>query len=110
MSSQEFSINGTDYHLVLTDQVIKHVDDLRRLYAAAYDDSESFESINSEISETIREITSDVEPPVDGGDLDDVIQEIIRVVDNKAEAREKELNDKKQSSNSRTGRKRTGPS
>lgn len=94
MSSREFSINGTDYRIMLTDQVVEHVNTLRNLYGAAYEDPESFEDLSAEISETIHEIASGVEPPVDDSDLDGMIQEVIRAVDSKAEARENELNEK----------------
>ena len=94
MSSREFSINGTDYRVMLTDQVVEHVNTLRNLYGAAYEDPESFEDLSAEISETIHEIASGVEPPVDDSDLDGMIQEVIKAVDSKAEARENELNEK----------------
>lgn len=94
MSSREFSINGTDYRIMLTDQVAEHVNTLRNLYGAAYEDPESFEDLSAEISETIHEIASGVEPPVDDSDLDGMIQEVIKAVDSKAEARENELNEK----------------
>ena len=93
MSSREFNVNGTDYHIMLTDQVIEHVNTLRTLYGAAYEDPESFDNIGSEISETIQEIASGVEPTVDDSDLDGMIQEVIKAVDRKAEAREDELKD-----------------
>ncbi|MCE2498953.1 MAG: hypothetical protein J4F28_08240 [Nitrosopumilaceae archaeon] len=94
MSSREFSVNGTDYRIMLTDQVAEHVNALRNLYGAAYEDPESFEDLSAEISETIHEIASGVEPPVDDSDLDGMIQEVIKAVDSKAEARENELNEK----------------
>jgi len=94
MSSREFSVNGTDYRIMLTDQVIDRVNTLRNLYGAAYEDPESFEDLSSEISETIHEIASDVEPSVDDSDLDGMIQEVIKAVDHKMEARENELNEK----------------
>ncbi len=91
---------------MLTDQVIKRVDALRTLYGTAYEDPESFESIGSEISATIHEIASNVEPSVDDGDLDGMIQEIIKAVDKKVAAREKELDDKRAAG--RKSRKRRG--
>ncbi len=101
VSSREFSINGTDYRIMLTDQVVEHVNTLRNLYGAAYEDPESFEDLSAEISETIHEIASGVEPPVDDSDLDGMIQEVIRAVDSKAEARENELNEKQAPASSR---------
>ena len=94
MSSKEFEVNGTDYRVVLTEQVIGHVNNLKNLYNAAYEDPESFEDVSSEISNTINEIASTVEPQAEDSDLDGLIQEIIKAVDNKAEAIEKELEEK----------------
>lgn len=91
MSSKEFEVNGTDYRIVLTEQVIGHVNNLKNLYNAAYEDPESFEDVSAEISSTITEIASTIEPEADDSDLDGLIQEIIKAVDNKAEEIEKEL-------------------
>lgn len=94
MSSKEIEVNGTDYRIVLTEQVIGHVNNLKNLYNAAYEDPESFEDVSAEISNTINEIASTVEPEADDSDLDGLIQEIIKAVDNKAEEIEKELEEK----------------
>ena len=94
MSSKEFKVNGTDYRIVLTEQVIGHVNNLKNLYNAAYEDPESFEDVSAEISNTINDIASTLEPKAHDGDLDGLIQEIIRAVDNKAEEIEKELQEK----------------
>ena len=94
MSSKEFEVNGTDYRIVLTEQVIGHVNNLKNLYNAAYEDPESFEDVSAEISSTITEIASTIEPEADDSDLDGLIQEIIKAVDNKAEEIEKELQEK----------------
>ena len=94
MSSKEFEVNGTDYRIVLTEQVIGHVNNLKNLYNAAYEDPESFEDVSAEISNTINEIASTVEPEADDSDLDGLIQEIIKAVENKAEEIEKELEEK----------------
>ena len=94
MSSKEFEVNGTDYRIVLTEQVIGHVNNLKNLYNAAYEDPESFDDVSSEISSTINEIASTVEPEAEDSDLDGLIQEIIKAVDNKAEEIEKELAEK----------------
>ncbi len=91
MSSKEFDVNGTDYKIVLTEQVIGHVNSLKDLYNAAYEDPESFEDVSTEISSTINEIASTVEPEAEDSDLDGIIQEIIKAVDNKAEEIKKEL-------------------
>ena len=94
MSSKEFKVNGTDYRIVLTEQIAGHVNNLKNLYNAAYEDPESFEDVSAEISNTINEIASNVEPDAEDSDLDGVIQEIIKAVDNKAEEIEKELEGK----------------
>lgn len=97
MSSKEFEVNGTDYRIVITDQVIGHVNNLKTLYNAAYEDPESFEDVSAEISNTINEIASTVEPDAEDSDLDGLIQEIIKAVDSKAEEIEKELEGKETS-------------
>ena len=94
MSSKEFEVNGTDYRIVLTEQVIGHVNNLKNLYNAAYEDPESFDDVSAEISSTINEIASTVEPESEDSDLDGIIQEIIKAVDNKAAEIEKELEGK----------------
>ena len=91
MSSKEFDVNGTDYKIVITEQVIAHVNNLKDLYNAAYEDPESFEDVSSEISDTIKEIASTVEPDAEDSDLDGIIQEIIKTVDAKADEIKKEL-------------------
>lgn len=91
MSAKEVDVNGTEYKIMLTDQVIGHVNNLKNLYNAAYEDPESFEDVSAEISNTINEIASTVEPEADDSDLDGLIQEIIKAVDNKAQEIEKEL-------------------
>ena len=95
MSSKEFDINGTDYTITITEQVIGHVNNLKNLYNAAYEDPESFEDVSSEISSTITDIASTVEPEVEDSDLDGLIQEVIKAVDNKAAEIEKELSEKR---------------
>jgi hypothetical protein len=94
MSAKEFDVNGTDYKIVITEQVIGHVNSLKDLYNAAYEDPESFEDVSTEISSTINEIASTVEPDAEDSDLDGIIQAIIKAVDNKAEEIKKELEDK----------------
>ena len=50
MSSKEFDINGTDYTITITEQVVGHVNNLKNLYNAAYEDPESFEDVKPTIS------------------------------------------------------------
>ena len=94
MSSREISISGTDYTITLTDQLVNQVNNLKSLYNAAYEDPESFEQVSSEISTAINDIAAQAEPPVSDDDLDGFIQEIIRVVDKKAEEIKEELEGK----------------
>ena len=94
MSSKEFEVNGTDYKVALTDQVIGQVNNLKELYNVAYEDPESFEDVSAEISTTINEIAGNVEPPAEDSDLDGLIQEIIKAVENKTAQIEKELGEK----------------
>lgn len=107
MSSKEFEVNGTDYRIVLTEQVIGHVNNLKNLYNAAYEDPESFEDVSTEISSTINEIASTVEPPAEDSDLDGLIQEIIKAVENKAEEIEKELEGKEKPSKKSKSKKQS---
>jgi hypothetical protein len=94
MSSKEIDVNGTSFRLTLTDQVVNQVNNLKNLYATAYEDPESFEDVSAEISTTINEIAEAVEPDASDGDLDGLIQEIIKVVENKEAEIEKELQQK----------------
>ena len=97
MSSKEFDVNGTDYRIVITDQIVGHVNNLKNLYNSTYEDPESFEDVSAEISNTINEIAATVEPEVEDSDLDGLIQEVIKAVDSKAEEIEKELEGKESS-------------
>ncbi len=94
MSAKEIEVNGNDFRVVLTDQIINQVNSLKSLYSAAYEDPESFEQVSAEISSTINDIADAVEPRASDSDLDGLIQEIIKVVDDKAAEMEKELNAK----------------
>jgi len=91
MSAKQVDVNGTEYRIIITDQVIGNVNNLKNLYNAAYEDPESFEDVSAEISNTINEIAGTVEPKAEDSDLDGLIQEIIQAVDNKAKEIEKEL-------------------
>ena len=94
MSLREFGVNGTNYRITLTEQVISRVNNLKALYNVAYEDPESFESVSAEISSTIKDISSTLEPEVSDSDLDGTIQEIIKIVDSKAAEIKKELESK----------------
>ncbi len=95
MITKEIDVNGTNFRVTLTDQTISQVNNLKDLYATAYEDPETFEQVSSEISSTINEIAESAEPKVSDSDLDGLIQEIIKVVDSKAAQIEKELKGKK---------------
>ncbi|MGY5142648.1 MAG: hypothetical protein ACW9WZ_06350 [Nitrosopumilus sp.] len=105
MSSKEFEVNGTDYKIVITDQIIGHINNLKNLYNSAYEDPESFEDVSAEISSVIKEIASNVEPEADDSDLDGLIQEIIKAVDKKAEEIEKELESKEKTTKTKKSKK-----
>ena len=62
MITKQIEVNGTDFRVTLTDQVINQVNSLKSLYNTAYEDPESFEQVSSEISDTINDIANAVEP------------------------------------------------
>ncbi len=92
MITKQIEVNGTSFHLVLTDQIINQVNNLKNLYSTAYEDPESFEQVSSQISSTINEIATAAEPKVSDSDLDGLIQEIIKEVENKDAEIKKQLN------------------
>lgn len=106
MITKQIEVNGTEFRLTLTDQVINQVNNLKSLYSAAYEDPESFDQVSAEISSTINEIATAVEPEASDSDLDGLIQEIIKVVENKAAEVEKELQGKPEKS-AKTAQKQT---
>ena len=105
MSAKEIEVNGTDFRIVLTDQIINQVNSLKSLYSAAYEDPESFEQVSAEISSTINDIADAVEPRASDSDLDGLIQEIIKVVDDKAAEMEKEMQAKEPPSGKKSASK-----
>jgi hypothetical protein len=98
MSTKEFEVNGTGFRVILTDQIISQVNDLKSLYSANYDDPESFEQVGAETSSIINDIADAVEPRPSDNDLHELIEEIIKVVDYKAAEIEKEMKTKEPSS------------
>lgn len=98
MISKLIDVNGTEFRLTLTEQVIGQVTRLKSLYNTAYEDPESFEEVSAEISTTINDIATAVQPQASDSDLDGLIQEIIQVVDNKAAEVEKQLGSKQKKS------------
>jgi len=111
MSTKEFEVNGTGFRVILTDQIINQVNDLKSLYSANYDDPESFEQVGAETSSIINDIADSVEPRPSDNDLHELIEEIIKVVDDKAAEIEKEMKIKEPSSrkkgSSKKGTKKT---
>ncbi len=106
MISKVIEVNGTSFRLTLTDQVVNQVNNLKSLYSAAYEDPESFDQVSTEISNTINDIASAVEPTASDSDLDGLIQEIIKVVENKKIEEEQELKEKSSKKASKTKQKK----
>ena len=94
MITKEIEIDGEKFQLVLTDQIIHQVNNLKSLYNAAYDDPESFEQVSAEISSIIQEISNAVEPKPSDSHLDNLIQQVIKIVDDKKEEADKQLKEK----------------
>ena len=94
MITKDIEIDGEKFRVILTEQVIGQVNNLKSLYAAAYEDPESFEQISAEISSAIQEISKAVEPNPDDGHLDNLIQQIIKTVNDKNVEDDKQSKDK----------------
>ena len=94
MITKEIEIDGEKFRLTLTDQTINHVNNLKSLYNTAYEDPESFEQVSAEISSTIQEISKAVEPKPNDSHLDNLIQQVIKTVDDKKEETDKQSKDK----------------
>ena len=107
MITKEININGEKFLLTLTDQIINQVNNLKTLYNAAYEDPESFEQVSTEISSTIQEISNSVQPKPSDSHLDNLIQQIIKTVDDKTEETNKQLKDKSITKKSKKKNKKT---
>ena len=107
MITKEIDIDGEKFFLTLTDQIINQVNNLKSLYNAAYEDPESFEQISAEISSTIQEISNAVEPKPGDNHLDNLIQQIIKTVDDKTAETNEQLKDKPITKNSKKKNKKT---
>ena len=83
MITKEIEVDGITFRLTLTDPIISQVKNLKSLYNTAYEDPESFEQLSTEISSSIQEISTAIEPKADDMHLDSLIQEIIKTVDDK---------------------------
>jgi len=94
MLTHEIQVNETKYSIIITDQIINQVNNLKSLYNAAYEDPESFEQVSAQISDAIQEITNSVKPTANDNNLDGLIQEIIKIVDNQAVQIEKQSKEK----------------
>jgi len=94
MITKEIEINGEKFRVVLTDQIINQVNNLKSLYNAAYDDTESFEKVSAEISSIIQEISNAVETKPGDSHLDNLIQQVIKIVDDKNAEVDKQSNEK----------------
>ena len=94
MITKEIEINGEKFRLVLTDQIIHQVNNLKSLYNTTYDDPESFEQVSAEISSIIQEVSNAVEPKPSDSHLDNLIQQVIKIVDDKKEEVDKQSKEK----------------
>ena len=94
MITKDIEIDGEKFRVILTEQVIGQVNNLKSLYAAAYEDPESFEQVSAEISSSIQDISKAVEPKPDDSHLDNLIQQIIKSVNDKKEETDKQSKDK----------------
>jgi hypothetical protein len=94
MLTHEIQVNETKYSIIITDQIINQVNNLKSLYNVAYEDPESFEEVSAQISDSIQEIASSITPAANDNHLDGLIQEIIKIVDNQAAAVEKQSKEK----------------
>ena len=94
MITKEIDINGEEFRVTLTDQIIGQVNNLKTLYNTTYEDPESFEQVSAEISSIIQEISNAVEPKPGDSHLDNLIQQVIKIVDDKTAETNKQLTDK----------------
>jgi hypothetical protein len=94
MLTHEIQVNETKYSIVITDQIVNQVNNLKSLYNAAYEDPESFEDVSTQISGAVQEITSSVTPEANDNHLDGLIQEIIKIVNNQTVEVEKQSKEK----------------
>ena len=104
MITKDIDIDGEKFRITLTEQMISQVNNLKSLYDTAYEDPESFEQVSAEISSSIQEISKSVEPKPGDMHLDNLIQQIIKIVNDKNEETDKQSNDKpiKQKTKKRT--------
>ena len=94
MITKDIDIDGEKFRVMLTEQIIGQVNNLKSLYAAAYEDPESFEQVSAEISSSIQEISKAVEPNPDDSHLDNLIEQVIKIVNDKNDEEDKQSKDK----------------
>ena len=102
MLTHEIEVNETKYTIVITDQIVNQVNNLKSLYNVAYEDPESFEQVSAQISSAIQEIASSVTPAANDNHLDGLIQEIIKIVDNQSAEVEKQSKEKPKKKSKKT--------
>ena len=102
MLTHEIQVNETKYSIIITDQIVNQVNNLKSLYNAAYEDPESFEQVSAQISSAVQEILSSVTPESNDSHLDGLIQEIIKIVDNQAAEVEKQSKEKPKKKSKKT--------
>ncbi len=107
MIAKEIDLGGEKFRLTLTDQVINHVNNLKSLYNTAYEDPESFEQVSAEISSIIQEISNSVDPKPDDGHLDNLIQQVIKIVDDRAHEENMQSKDNPSSKKVKKSNKKT---
>ena len=102
MLTHEIEVNETKYTIVITDQIVNQVNNLKSLYNVAYEDPESFEQVSAQISSAIQEITSSVTPAANDNHLDGLIQEIIKIVNSQSAEVEKQSKEKPKKKSKKT--------
>ena len=106
MITKEIDINGEEFRVTLTDQTIGQVNNLKTLYNTAYEDPESFEQVSAEISSIIQEISNSVDPKPDDSHL---IQQVIKIVDDKVHEESMQSTDKPSSKKVKGKKKKIKP-
>jgi len=106
MITKEIDIGGDKFQLMLTEQIINQVNNLKSLYNTAYEDPESFEQVSAEISAIIQEISRAVEPKPNDSHLDNLIQQVIKTVDDKNQEIDQQSKKKPNITKTKKGKKK----
>ena len=109
MITKEIDINCEEFRVTLTDQTIGQFNNLKTLYNTAYEDPESFEQVSAEILYIIQDISNSVDPKPDDSHLDNLIQQVIKIVDEKAHEENMQSKDKPSSKKAKKKNKKTKP-